>query len=92
MASNVCAVCNMGIHMIGECHLAHGADGAYGRLPTEKFSVRPDCALEWVTYTNKYQCKASTEQEFEASAIMNDQATDTCPRRRQAIMKSINIS
>ena len=87
MAANVCAVCIMGIHMIGECHLAHGANGAYGRLPKENISVCPDCAWEWVTYINKDPCKALTEQESEAKAIMNGHAIDACPRRRQAVQE-----
>ena len=70
--------------MIGECYLAHGANGAYGRLPKEKVFVCPECAWEGVTYINKDQRKALTEQESEAKAIMNGHAIDTCPRRRQA--------
>ena len=78
----------MGIHMIGECHLAHGADGAYGRLPKDTFSVCPDCAWEWVAHINKDQCKVLTKQDVEPKSIMDHQAIDTCPRRRQAILET----
>ena len=75
---------------MGECHLAHGADGVYSRLPNEKFSVCPDCTWEWVAYINKDPCKILTEQEEEAKFIMNNQAIDACPRRKQAVLGGKN--
>ena len=78
----------MGMHMMGECHLAHGVNGVYSRLPNEKFSVCPDCTWDWVAYINKDLGKILTEQEEEAKSIMNNQAIDTCPRRKQAILET----
>ena len=60
----------------------------YSRVPNEEFSVCPDCTWEWVAYINKDLCKVLTEQDDQAKSIMDNQATDTCPRRKQAILET----
>ena len=66
---------------LGGCMMGHGASSVYFTLPNEtKYAY---CAMKFLEFT-EISCKEYTEDEAEATSIMNKAAFITCPRKRSA--------